>query len=143
MCEILILIICVGLQIVISGFSDKLPLFAERVCAAVRGYRPDEATFRRVSELLRRELAGWETQQPYAHCSYFASLASESLQYSIQDMRIALEKSTFDMQSDFLGKLLSGGSYGTALIMGNIRPQQAQALLGIGQEPFHIIGFDF
>ena len=122
----------VGLQLVVSGFSDKLPLFVQRVCSAIREYTPDEQTFIRVKELLRRELSGWETQQPYAHCAYFAGLVSESLQFPIQDMRAALGKVTLETQTGFLKNLFEGGSYGTALIVGNIDEVGAKRLLGIG-----------
>jgi len=122
----------VGLQLVVSGFSDKLPLFVQRVCSAIREYTPDKQTFFRVKELLRRELSSWETQQPYAHCAYFAGLVSESLQFPIQDMRAALGKVTLDTQTGFLKNLFEGGSYGTALIVGNIDEVGAKRLLGIG-----------
>lgn len=116
----------------VSGFSDKLPLFLERVCSAIREYTPDIQTFTRVKELLRRELSSWETQQPYTHCAYYAGLVSESLQFSIQDMRAALGMVALDMQNGFLKKLFQGGSYGTALIVGNVGESGAKKLLGIG-----------
>lgn len=117
---------------VISGFSDKLPLFAERVCRAVRQFSPDQPTFARVSELLRRDYLAWDTQQPYSHCAYFAGLASETLQFPIEALRAALQSTGWASQRDFVQRLLRGGSQGTALIVGNIDPAGARQLLSIG-----------
>jgi len=125
-----------GLQMVISGFSDKLPLFAERVCQAVRDFSPDQTTFTRVRELLRRDYLAWDTQQPYSHCAYFAGLASETLQFPIQSLREALQRATWSMQQGFIGSMLRGGSQGTALIVGNIQPAGAQQLLAIVERAF-------
>lgn len=54
-------------------------------------YHPDEAVFARFRDIMQRELASWQTQQPYSHSSYFASLATESLQFSIEDLSSALQ----------------------------------------------------
>lgn len=122
-----------GLQLVVSGYSDKLPLFAEKVCAEVRNFVPDRKTFKRVYDLLRREMLGWETQQPYFHCAYYAAQASETLQFPIEVMRAALGRATLEMQKGFLQQLLSTGSYGNALIIGNVGEAGAQSLLSIGR----------
>ncbi|KAJ1386221.1 Metalloenzyme, LuxS/M16 peptidase-like protein, partial [Ochromonadaceae sp. CCMP2298] len=75
-----------GVQLILSGYSDKLPLFTEQVVKALGGFKPDPQTFRRFKDLLEREYTNWSTQQPYYHSSYYASLLSETLQYPIGDL---------------------------------------------------------
>ena len=124
-----------GVQLTFGGFSDRLPLFAERILAALRSYRPDQAAFARFKDLQTRNLAGWRTQQPYSHCSYYASIASESLQYSVEQLQAALSKLDVASLEAFLPSVLKQ-SHGSALVQGNIDAEGALALVGLVERVF-------
>ena len=120
-----------GLQIIFSGFSQTLPLFVRKVLDRLRTYRPSPQTYLRMRDNLLREFSNFNSLQPYQHASYFASLASETLQYPIETLKqILLDDNTNIHQlDDFLQQQLSQGSHGTALILGNINAAQLVSLV--------------
>lgn len=126
-----------GVQLIFSGFNDKLLLFVERVCNALKNFEPDAATFSRIKVVLDREFANWKTDQPYSHAAYYASLASETLQYPIPELQAALKSTTLGDVKDFIGKQTKRSS-GTALVMGNINQDSALQITNIieGSFPF-------
>jgi len=124
-----------GVQLQLGGFSDKLESFAERVLQLLKNFRPDEHTFARFKDLQERSLSGWRTQQPYYHTTYYSSLATETLQYPIEDLQKALASLKVHDISDFLGDVLKT-SAGTALVMGNVDSRGAIDLLGAVDKAF-------
>ena len=124
-----------GVQLILSGYSDKLAPFTEKVFQALKDYEPDAATFNRFKDLLEREFKGWKTQQPYYHCSYYASLASETLQFDIKDVQDTLKKTTQKDLSGFLTKMLTS-SHGTAIVIGNVDEKQSQSIVNIVEKTF-------
>lgn len=119
-----------GIQLIFSGYNDKLPLFVSRIIQSLKDFKPANnlINYARFKDLIRREFLGWKTLQPYYHCGYFSSLALESLQYEIKDLAIALDKSNVDDLNNFLSTTLSS-SYGTSLIMGNVNQTYANAVV--------------
>lgn len=124
-----------GVQIVLSGYNDKLALFAERVCTALKTYEPDEPTYQRMRDLLLREYNSWTAQQPYFHASYFSALATETLNYPIPEMKAALARVSRASLKDFLTVSL-GRSYGTAIAIGNLDEKAAIELTAIVEKSF-------
>jgi len=124
-----------GLQLVVSGYSDKVDVFAARVLKKVHQYRPDQAAFERFKDLMIRGLNNFKTRQPYAHASFYAGLASESLQFSIDDLKAALKGTSLADLDAFLCGTMSE-SYGTALVSGNIDAEGAQALVKLAEDVF-------
>ena len=124
-----------GLQMVVSGYSDKLDLFAQRVMKKIHSYRPNQASFERFKDLMTRGLTSFKSRQPYQHASYYASQASESLQFSIEDLKDALKKTTLEDLDGFLDRTmaLSGG---TALVSGNVDAAGAKRLVALAEEEF-------
>jgi secreted Zn-dependent insulinase-like peptidase len=124
-----------GATLVLSGYSDKLRLFALRALTSLRTFRPNEATFERYREQLLRDLNNFSTQQPYYHASYYASLALESNRYPIPDLLEAAKSIRIEDIHDFLASHY-GRSYGKALMMGNIDAKGAEGLVDAVQEVF-------
>lgn len=124
-----------GAQLTLSGFNDKMPLFAQKVCAALRSFTADQATYDRHKEQLQRELNSWTVQQPYYHAAYFATLASETLQYSVPELVAALDKASIRQLDGYLQQILPK-SYGKALVAGNADAVGAQRLVDIVRETF-------
>jgi insulysin len=124
-----------GATLVLSGYSDKLRLFALRALTSLRTFRPDEATFERYREQLLRDLNNFSTQQPYYHASYYASLALESNRYPIPELLEAAKSIRIEDIHDFLASHY-GRSYGKALMMGNIDAKGAEGLVDAVQEVF-------
>ena len=124
-----------GIVLVVSGFSDKVNLFAEQVCKYLTAFIPNEETYARFKGLIDRELMNWSTEQPYYHSSYYASLASESLQYPIDEIKLALKAASIKQLDGFLKSTLQK-SYGKALVIGNIDRTGAMKLTEIVQSVF-------
>jgi insulysin len=124
-----------GATLVLSGYSDKLRLFALRALTSLRTFRPAEATFERYREQLLRDLNNFSTQQPYYHASYYASLALESNRYPIPDLLEAAKSIRIEDIHDFLASHYSR-SYGKALMMGNLDAKGAEGLVNAVQEVF-------
>jgi len=124
-----------GIVLVLSGFSDKVSLFAEQVCKYLTAFIPNEETYARFKGLIDRELMNWSTEQPYYHSSYYASLASESLQYPIDEIKLALKAASIKQLDGFLKSTLQK-SYGKALVIGNIDRTGAMKLTEIVQSVF-------
>jgi secreted Zn-dependent insulinase-like peptidase len=124
-----------GIQLVLSGFSDKMPLFVQQVCAELLTFVPDDAVYSRLVQALQRELSSWPTQQPYYHASYYTSLATESLQYTVPELTAAVAKSSVSKIHGFLPDILQY-SQGTALVVGNMQADEARALVQTIQTAF-------
>jgi len=80
-------------------------------------------------------LASWKSQQPYQHCYYFASLVSESLQFSNEELKVALSKTTHDDLNGFLDKCLAN-SFGTAFVIGNYDQKAAARFINVVERIF-------
>lgn len=117
-----------GLQFKFMGFNDKLALFTESILHALQNFQPDERVFNRNKDVMLQEFLKFKTRQPYSHCDHFASLATETLQFPIDVMKIAVEKCTVASLNNFLGSTLSS-SFGTALVIGNIDSQEALGII--------------
>jgi secreted Zn-dependent insulinase-like peptidase len=110
--------------------------FVGIITQALKTYQPDKATFERYKDLLSREFLSWRTQQPYYHCSHYAALATETLQFKIPDTLAALGK-VKDASSlkDFLVSTIPE-SHGTAMIVGNVDAAGAEHLVDIVEQTF-------
>lgn len=131
-----------GFQLLFSGFGQKMNLFVQKVLDRLTSYRPTQETYLRMRDLLLRDLSNWDSLQPYQHAAYFASLASETLQYPIPDLKQTLlhPDTNIDQLQDFLTRYIvtDRGSHGTALVVGNINEQEARKLADLvdGAFPF-------
>jgi len=130
-----------GLQMVVSGYSDKMDVFAGRVLKRIHRYEPDQASFDRFKDLMERGLSNFKTRQPYAHASYYASQASESLQFPMNELKAALKGTRLKDLEGFLDKTMSK-SGGTALVAGNIDSDGAQALVKLAEDEFAFAPLD-
>jgi len=108
-----------GLQMVFSGYNDKMKVFAKRVTELLVQFSPDQKAFNRFKDIIQREIGNWKSQQPYQHCSYYASLSTETLNYPIEELSAALQRVSLNSVKTFLKNILSR-SFGQALVMGNI-----------------------
>jgi insulysin len=124
-----------GVQLLLSGYSDKLAPFTAIVFEKLRTYEPDVATFNRFKDLLEREFKGWKSQQPYYHVSYYASLASETLQFDIKDVEKTLSQTSPKDLKNFLSSMLTK-SHGTAIVIGNIDEKQSKDIVNIIEKAF-------
>ena len=119
-----------GIQLTFSGFNDKIFVFIDEIIKSLAQFRPSTATYNRYRELTRRNLYNWKVQQPYSHCSYFASLALETLQFPIETLINKLDSSTITDISMFLENTIAR-SYGTILAIGNLRADNINPLISI------------
>ena len=119
-----------GVQLIFSGFSDKFMKFVTKCVDLLKTFKPEKTTFFRFKDVLQREINSWKTQQPYQHVSYYASLATETLQFPIEVLEKTLSTIKLNDIDGFVTTSVKS-SYGTALIMGNIDVASATNLLNI------------
>ena len=119
-----------GLQITFSGYDDKLKVFVQRILSELKNFQPSVSTFSRFKDIMSRELGAFKTQQPYQHASYFASLISETLLFSNEEMKAALLRTNISYLNGFLSRVLQE-SFGTALVIGNYNAAQASELISL------------
>ena len=124
-----------GVDLILSGFSDKIELFAKKICAALHSFQPDEVTFQRYKEQFLRDLGNFPTQQPYFHASYYASLALESHHVTVEELTAAASVVELSDIQNFIAKHFAQ-SYGKALVAGNVDAPGAERLVGIVQSAF-------
>jgi insulysin len=117
-----------GVQFTISGFNDKFADFADRMVMELLAFQPSQSIFYRIKDVLKRELDGWTTQQPYSHASYYAGLALETLQFEVEELKAALESCTVESAASFL-KIALQKSFGTALVTGNVLQDEAVTII--------------
>ena len=117
-----------GIQLTFSGFNDKIFVFIDQIIKSLAQFRPSIATYNRYKELIRRNLYNWKVQQPYSHCSYFASLALETLQFPIETLINKIDSSTIADISMFIENTIAQ-SYGTILAIGNLRADNINPLI--------------
>lgn len=124
-----------GVQFTLTGFSDKFELFANEVVNLLINFQPRESSFFRFKDVLEREFRSWKTQQPYQHVSYYTSLATETLQFPIEELSETLKTIQISDITSFLKDSVQQ-SFGTALIMGNCDVKKAQRIIDIFDSSF-------
>ncbi|CAM9761157.1 unnamed protein product [Pylaiella littoralis] len=80
-----------GVRLSFAGFGDKMPNFIEKVAQAVATFIPTDAVeFERLRDVVRRDLASYDTQQPYQHAMSNSAVASEDPRYTVKEIRDTL-----------------------------------------------------
>lgn len=119
-----------GIQLIFSGFNDKIFVFIDEIIKSLARFRPNSATYNRYRELIKRNLYNWKVQQPYSHCSYFSTLALETLQFPIETLIDKMDSSTISDIDLFLENTIRS-SYGTVLATGNLKRDTISTLISI------------
>ena len=120
-----------GVRLSIGGYNDKLGKFASYVTQKVRDIIPsDENEFERFKDENARGLAAFDVKQPYAHCSYYAGLATQPIafQYSNKEVREETNAASLDDLAAYVKTLWSSGK-AVALIQGNLDENEANSLV--------------
>jgi insulysin len=120
-----------GFDFSFSGFNDKLDVFIREIMSALSNFEVSERPLARFKDLLSREFQNWKTMQPYGHASYYANLATETLQYPIEELVAALKSSTSLAEMNKFFREVTRQSAGQALIIGNVLPDDAIKLVSI------------
>ena len=126
-----------GVQLIFSGYDDRMPIFIDHVVRALLAFRIDDNVdnYNRFRDLINREFMGWATQQPYYHASYYSQLAQETLQFPISDLLAALQRADIGMLRGFFQNSLRR-SFGTALVAGNVDRETANRYISIVETAF-------
>lgn len=124
-----------GIEIIFSGFNDKMLVFMENIFQQVSQFQANEKTFNRMKTLIQQELDNWKIQQPYSHASYYLNLATETLQFPIEELRSSLvDISTISLNS-FLTNILQE-SFGEGLVIGNTIESQVMTMASLFDKYF-------
>eukprot|EP00611_Tribonema_gayanum_P007309 TRINITY_DN1666_c0_g1_i4.p1 TRINITY_DN1666_c0_g1~~TRINITY_DN1666_c0_g1_i4.p1 ORF type:complete len:412 (+),score=175.82 TRINITY_DN1666_c0_g1_i4:202-1437(+) len=109
-----------GARLAFGGWSDRMPDFIAAVAAATAAHAPRAGpAFDRFKDVVRRDLAAFDNQQPYVHALTNAALCLEEPKYPIADVRAALEGLTADKVAEVARGVFSR-CFGVSLLQGNL-----------------------
>ncbi|CAM9553710.1 unnamed protein product [Scytosiphon promiscuus] len=110
-----------GVRLSFGGFGDKMPDFIERVAEAVATHTPtDPVVFERLRDVVRRDLASYDTQQPYQHAMSNAAVASEDPRYTVKEVRDTLDSIKLADLKPLVSRVFEKGE-GVGLLQGNLQ----------------------
>ena len=116
-----------GIEVYVTGFSQKLPLLLQNVLQATLANAVDDEIFARVKDKLSRKLANFRKEQPYQHAIYSNTYALSSCRWHNEAKIEVVGALTADDLRRFQDRLL-GRLFVEALVHGNVTPDGARAL---------------
>lgn len=124
-----------GVRLTFGGYNDKLKKFASFLTRKLSKEASDllprnDNDFDRYKDQIMRSLSSFDSQQPYAHASYYAQLTLQPrrFQYSNKELREATRKTTLPDLVTYVNSLWVSGK-GEALIQGNFNEAEALDLV--------------
>ncbi|EWM24412.1 insulin-degrading enzyme, partial [Nannochloropsis gaditana] len=126
-----------GLRLTVGGYNDRLADFTRKIASRLYSFSQElssssssSSAFSRYKDIVTRELASFDNLQPYQHAGYHANLLLEDPKWPISQVRAALTSlSPSDLITFASPSSLFKEGYGTALLQGNVREEEAVALL--------------
>lgn len=109
-----------GLNVTLSGFSDKLDVLLETVFERMASFKVDPQRFNILKESYKRELTNFEAEQPYKHAVYYMTLLISEKGWTKQQLLDALNDFTIDDLQSFIPKILTQGLFIEAIMFGNL-----------------------
>lgn len=126
---------CFSLKFLMLTYLRKIVAFmnyvSDKVVTNFRDVLPKNADeLERFKDTVSRELAAFDTKQPYSHSIFYTALSTQPFrfQYSNSEMRDALESITLEDLFDFVQSLWSRGQ-GEALVQGNLDKKEALRII--------------
>lgn len=116
-----------GLDLSISGYSDKQLVLLDRILEQMSDIKNSEPVFERVKQQLMRDWRNQEKQPPYGQLFAELSVTLFSPQWSVKERLSALGEVTFEDLETFADSLFSGGQ-GRVLLYGNYTAKQARGV---------------
>lgn len=118
--------VAAGLQLLVNGYSDKLPELLHEVLRAIAGLeiRPDRFTV--MQQEVVRELENFPRRQPVQYAQYMLGVALERYRTHISDQLAAARTLTLPVVQAF-GRRLARVAHVELLVHGNFTPADALA----------------
>ena len=124
-----------GIRLTLAGPDQTFPDFVAKVTKTVRSFDPGvslgsggKVAFERQKELLRREAASFDSQQPYKHAQYWESQILEDPHYSREELVDAIAAITLDQVSAQTKLIWSSKMVCQSLLQGNFAPSEAKSI---------------
>ncbi|WFD32379.1 insulysin [Malassezia sp. CBS 17886] len=80
-----------GVDVVVSGYNDKLPHLLDEVLATLKGLQVDQQRFSIIKDQVRRSYENFNLEEPYQHVAYFSSYLLTQRMWTQQEKVRALE----------------------------------------------------
>ena len=109
-----------GMNVSLSGFSDKMNVLLETVFERIASFRVDPQRFNVLKESYQRSLANFEAEQPYKHAVYYTTLLISEKGWTKQQLLDAINDFTIDDLQNFIPKLLTSGIFIESVMFGNL-----------------------
>jgi len=120
----------VGLQLIFSGYSDKLLTLAEEVVGRLIAFAPDRDRFEVIKEQLQKTFENHKFEQPYQQAIYATSILSLKQKWHIEEYLEVLKDLAFEDFQTFLEKLMRGSAWTNKIfILGNLTEAQSVAFV--------------
>lgn len=120
-----------GLNIILKGFNDKMPILLETVIEKMATFKIDPQRFEILRELYQRKLLNFEAEQPYQHSVYFMTHLLGEKGWTKQQLANCINDFTMSDLQQFIPKLLTQGVFIESVIFGNLTQQKAVEMIGI------------
>lgn len=115
-----------GLDIKISGYSDKVPALVEQVLERVLNFRPTETRFDALKFKLGKEYKNFGMSLPYQQITTHYMTIVNDKTYTYLERIAVLDSLNFADFSRFVESLFRGGAFSELLMVGSFPYEEAQ-----------------
>ena len=115
-----------GLNLSLSGFSDKMHVLLETVVERMASLKIDPQRFNILKESYTRNLINFEAEQPYKHAVYYVTLLISEKGWNKQQLLDCVNDFTVEDLQAFIPKLLTQNIFIESLVFGNVTQQRAK-----------------
>lgn len=116
-----------GLELGVTGFTDKLLVLVRAVAARLAGLQIDPQRFVILKEQYKRFLVNFKANEPHQRVMYNSSLVLSECMYSHAERLAELDDITAEMVQAF-GPTLLRRVHAEVLVHGNVTPEESLAL---------------
>lgn len=118
-----------GLNVGLSGFSDKMNILLETLFERMATFKVDPQRFNILKESYQRNLLNFEAEQPFQHSVYYTTILISEKSWTKQHLLSAINDFTIEDLQSFIPKLLTQGLFIESIVFGNINQQRAVEFL--------------
>ncbi|CAF0874976.1 unnamed protein product [Brachionus calyciflorus] len=115
-----------GLNVSLSGFSDKLNVLLETIFERMATFKIDEQRFNILKESYQRNLQNFEAEQPFKHAVYYMTQLISEKGWTKKQLLEALNDFTIEDLQRFITKVLTQGVFIESVMFGNLTEERAK-----------------
>ncbi|XP_071494745.1 insulin-degrading enzyme-like [Diadema antillarum] len=115
-----------GLEVGVSGYSDKMSLLLQRIFEKMTTFVIDEKRFDVIRETYSRMLNNFHAEQPHRHAVYYTSILMAEYAWTKAEMAQCMDEVTTERMQSYIPQLLSK-IHIEALFHGNMTQEMASS----------------